>query len=265
MNIYAGNNQNAAVNTAFATPLAVQLVDTYGNPVIANWGVTYMVEAGSSGASGTFGGAAAVSTNSSGVATAPALTANGTTGAFSVFAYSIVGGAFLYQTFTLTNVATLPPAITAIGGTPQTATLGAAFATALSAKVTGSGGNPTPGVTVTFAAPTSGASATLSSSTATTNSSGIASVTATANAVAGSYTVTASTGQLSTLFALNNVANKCDINLDTKVNVGDVQLEINEALGLATAVNDLNGDGTVNVVDVQIVIDAALSLGCAAK
>ena len=90
-------------------------------------------------------------------------------------------------------------------------------------------------------------------------------MTATANAVAGSYTVTASTGQLSTLFALNNVANKCDINLDTKVNVGDVQLEINEALGLATAVNDLNGDGTVNVVDVQIVIDAALSLGCAAK
>jgi hypothetical protein len=44
--------------------------------------------------------------------------------------------------------------------------------------------------------------------------------------------------------------------------VVDVQLEINEALGVAPALNDMNGDGVVNVVDVQIVINAALGLGC---
>ena len=45
----------------------------------------------------------------------------------------------------------------------------------------------------------------------------------------------------------------------------DVQLVINEALGIIPAVNDLNGDSVVNVVDVQIEINAALGLGCAAK
>jgi hypothetical protein len=44
----------------------------------------------------------------------------------------------------------------------------------------------------------------------------------------------------------------------------DVQLIINEALGIALAVNDLNGDGVVSVLDVQIEIDAVLGLGCAA-
>jgi hypothetical protein len=36
-------------------------------------------------------------------------------------------------------------------------------------------------------------------------------------------------------------------------------------LGLIPAVNDLSGAGVVNVVDVQIEINAALGLGCAAK
>ena len=36
-------------------------------------------------------------------------------------------------------------------------------------------------------------------------------------------------------------------------------------LGAAPAVNDLNGDGVVNVVDVQIVFNGALGLGCTAK
>jgi len=48
-------------------------------------------------------------------------------------------------------------------------------------------------------------------------------------------------------------------------NVADVQLIIDQALGVIPAVNDLNGDNVVNVADVQIVIDAALGLGCAAR
>ena len=58
---------------------------------------------------------------------------------------------------------------------------------------------------------------------------------------------------------------KCDVNGDQAVNVVDVQLIINEALGIVPAVHDLSGDGLVNVVDVQIVINAALGLGCSAK
>jgi hypothetical protein len=37
---------------------------------------------------------------------------------------------------------------------------------------------------------------------------------------------------------------------------------INEALGAAAAANDLNGDGVVNVADIEIVINAALGRGC---
>jgi hypothetical protein len=54
----------------------------------------------------------------------------------------------------------------------------------------------------------------------------------------------------------------CDINGDGAVNVVDVQLIVNEALGVTPPVNDLNHDGSVNVADVQIVINAALGLGC---
>ena len=46
------------------------------------------------------------------------------------------------------------------------------------------------------------------------------------------------------------------------VNVSDVQLVINQALGTASVVNGVNGDGVVNVADVQIVINAAVGLGC---
>jgi hypothetical protein len=46
--------------------------------------------------------------------------------------------------------------------------------------------------------------------------------------------------------------------------VADVQQLISEILGPAAPANDLNHDGVVNVLDVQIVINAALGLGCAA-
>ena len=54
----------------------------------------------------------------------------------------------------------------------------------------------------------------------------------------------------------------CDLNGDGLVNVADVQIIINEALGVIPAVHDLNHDGVVNVVDVQKEINAALGLGC---
>jgi sugar lactone lactonase YvrE len=56
----------------------------------------------------------------------------------------------------------------------------------------------------------------------------------------------------------------CDMNGDGSLNVADVQLIINEALGTAPAKNDVNRDGVVNIADVQIVINAALGQGCTA-
>jgi hypothetical protein len=58
------------------------------------------------------------------------------------------------------------------------------------------------------------------------------------------------------------VPNACDINGDGSVSVSDVQLVINEVLGVSPAVHDLNHDGRITVADVQIVINAVLGLGC---
>jgi hypothetical protein len=65
--------------------------------------------------------------------------------------------------------------------------------------------------------------------------------------------------------AAQSGANPCDVNRDGVVNVLDVQILIEQSLGLLLPANDLNGDGVVDVVDVQIDSDAALNLGCLAK
>jgi hypothetical protein len=54
----------------------------------------------------------------------------------------------------------------------------------------------------------------------------------------------------------------CDVNRDGNIGVSDIQLIIDEALGVAPAVNSLIQAGVVDVADVQSVIQAALGLGC---
>jgi hypothetical protein len=55
----------------------------------------------------------------------------------------------------------------------------------------------------------------------------------------------------------------CDLNSDGVVNVVDVRIAENQALGLEPCGSaDLNQDGVCNVVDVQRVIDAVLGKGC---
>lgn len=97
--------------------------------------------------------------------------------------------------------------ITATAGTPQSAIINSAFATALKSNVKESGVNQS-GVPVTFTAPGSGASGTFSSSaTVNTDGSGVATApTFTANGIAGSYNVVAGIGtSLPTAsFALTN-------------------------------------------------------------
>ncbi len=78
--------QSAPLNTAFATPLAVTVTDTFGNPVS---GITVSFTAPTTGATGSFtgfGSSATAVTNASGVATAPAFTANGAVGSYTVTA-----------------------------------------------------------------------------------------------------------------------------------------------------------------------------------
>ena len=204
----AGTPQSATVNTAFATALQGTVKDAGGNPLS---GVTVTFTAPGSGASATFSGSASATavTNTSGVATAPALTANGQAGSYTVTAS--VAGVATPASFSLTNVAGSPASVAATAGTPQSATVNTAFA-ALQGTVKDTGGNPLSGVTVTFTAPGSGASAAFSgsaSATAVTNTSGVATAPAlTANGQAGSYTVTASVAGVATpaSFSLTNVA-----------------------------------------------------------
>lgn len=55
----------------------------------------------------------------------------------------------------------------------------------------------------------------------------------------------------------------CDLNSDGTVNVVDVRIAENQALGRAPCGSaDLNEDGVCNIVDVQRVVDAVLGKGC---
>ena len=196
---FAGTPQSANVNTAFGTALQAKVTDSGNNPLA---GVSVTFTAPASGASGTFSASAIVVTNASGIATAPAFTANGIAGSYNV----VASAGALTANFALTNTAVPPAAVVAIAGTPQSANINTAFATALQAKVTDAGNNPLSGISVTFTAPASGASGTFASSAiVVTNASGIATAPAfTANGTAGSYNVVASVGALTANFALTN-------------------------------------------------------------
>jgi hypothetical protein len=54
----------------------------------------------------------------------------------------------------------------------------------------------------------------------------------------------------------------CDLNHDSSTNISDVQLMVNQALGLVSCTNDLNRDALCNIVDVQRVISSALGNPC---
>ncbi len=83
--IVAGNNQSATLATAFGTALQVVVKDANGN-VLSGVAVTFTVQVGSGGASGNFNGSATatVTTSSTGLATAPRLTAGDKPGSFTV-------------------------------------------------------------------------------------------------------------------------------------------------------------------------------------
>ncbi len=121
-----GGGQSTPPGAVLGTRLSVRVLDSFNNP-IPNIAVTFSAPA--SGPSGTFGGASSVtvSTDGSGVAAAPAFTANSLSGSYAVTA-SVVGTS-LATPFAITNLATPTLRFTAAGGTysgsptPATATV----------------------------------------------------------------------------------------------------------------------------------------------
>ncbi|MBY0502302.1 MAG: hypothetical protein K2X03_00225 [Bryobacteraceae bacterium] len=187
-----GGGQSTSVTTAFGTPLTATVVDAGGNPVS---GVTVRFLAPGSGASASFATVNTAVTGVNGIATSTVATANVTAGAYNIVVSVPAVPAVASVNVGLTNTAGPAATITATGGTPQSAAINAAFATALSATVRDANNNPVSGVTVQFSVPGNGPSAAFAGgvNTAVTDASGVATTTAvlTANGTAGTYNVVA--------------------------------------------------------------------------
>lgn len=283
--ISAGDNQSAALATAFATALKVRLLDENSDPLP---GASVTFTAPGSGASGTFASSSTVTTDSSGYATAPTLTANTTLGDYHVTA-STAGVTDL--SFSLTNTIGAPSSLAIQAGNNQSAQVGTAFATRLKVLVKDAYDNAVPGATVTFAAPGSGAGGVFGgSSTVTSDGSGFAEAPVfTANGTAGPYTVTASCAGVATpaSFSLSNTGEAPAITSAagvgflegsagsfTVTTTGTPTAALTETGALPSGVTFVdNGDGTATIAgtpaggtagDYAITITAANGIGSGA-
>ncbi|HEY6032897.1 MAG TPA: Ig-like domain-containing protein, partial [Kofleriaceae bacterium] len=190
--IAGGDGQATAVDTDFAAPLAVLVLDAHGNPVpgvvvgfAAPFAPTTAVLAASS-----------AQTGSDGIAT---ITARASTLAGSYSVTASLSGSTAPVVFALSNIPGPATSIVAsAASTPQNAQVDHAFVAPLVARVSDAFGNNVPGATVTFTAPATGATGVASAAQATTGSDGRASITWTAGTVAGAYAVTAATPGVST-------------------------------------------------------------------
>jgi CSLREA domain-containing protein len=119
LEVEQGGGQTATVATSFATPLEALVVDAYGNPV-SGVSVTFTVQA-NNGAGASFAGSpnVTVTTGANGLAIAPALTANGVAGSFTV-GVSVDTRNGPSGSFSLTNTAAAP---LSVASTPANAAL----------------------------------------------------------------------------------------------------------------------------------------------
>ena len=159
--------QPGLIGTAVAFPPAVRVVDAGGNPV-AGTAVSYAVTAGG----GILTGDAAVS-GADGIASAGAWVLGPATGANAVVA-TAEGLAGSPMTFAANGVLLMPTTIGLNAGANQTAPVNGFVPVPPSVFVTGLGGAPVPGVTVTFDVTLGGGA--LAGADAVTNAAGIATV-----------------------------------------------------------------------------------------
>jgi hypothetical protein len=207
--------QAATVNTQYPQPLQAKVVDAHGAGV-QGVTVTFSLGTGPSGAGASFlgGGAQATGkTDASGLATSPAVVANGTPGPFTATASA--EGLSGVVSFSLDNHAAVY-SITAAGPASQTATINNRYPAPLQVQVLDEALRPIEGATVTFTVATGPAGATAAflggagtQTTALTDASGKAhSPALVANGTPGRFTVTATVpGGISPVsYALRNLA-----------------------------------------------------------
>jgi N-terminal glycosyl-hydrolase-114-associated domain/Galactose oxidase, central domain/Kelch motif len=170
--------------------------------------------------------------------------------------------------FTVTQNSGSASSLSATSGTPQSTTVGTAFASPLVVTVDDSNGNPVGGAIVTFTAPSSGASGTFAggAKTAITNSSGVAtSAVFTANGTTGSYTVTAGVSGVSQTarFRLTNLANSSNNPASISATSGTPQSAmISSAFTSPFVVTVKNSSGTgVNGVTVTFSVPSSGASG----
>lgn len=195
-----GGSQVTNVNSAFAQPLTLTVVDSAGTPVP---GVQITFAAPSTGASATLS-AVTATTDTSGVAQITA-TANATPGAYVVTA--TVPSIATPFGFALDNLGP-PTSVAVVSGTPQSATVATGFTDPLVVEVRDAAGQRLPDIAVTFTAPGTGASATPSPTTLLTGPTGQAQLAVAANTIAGAYTVAATVSGVASpaSFSLTNTA-----------------------------------------------------------
>ena len=175
----SGGGQTATTGQGFGSPLIAFVSNGNGQSVGAGTSVTFVIMTGSSGAGATFTGtgggtSVTVATDANGLATTPALTANGTAGTFLVKATTPGVGAG--ANFVLNNsvpstgangvTITLVPVVS--GPNPINSTV------TLTATLTRYGATPLPGQNVSFLV-TDLSGTTITTTSATTLSDGTAS------------------------------------------------------------------------------------------
>jgi len=128
--VRAGSPQAAITGTPFATALQVKATENCASCISPVAGLPVTFAAPLSGASGTFSGSAAVTADSTGIATAPIFTANLLLGSYDVTAASANAKVSANSvSFLLTNVVSIPqvsrlsPASAPVGGTAFTLTV----------------------------------------------------------------------------------------------------------------------------------------------
>ncbi len=188
-----GTPQSARVGTTFPVRFAASVQDSFGNPVS---GAEVTFTAPAAGAGGTFSGgerSATVSTNESGIGTAPDFAANLTAGTYAVAATApgLAGPAL----FALTNTAGSAASISPVVGSQQATEVNTPFSTQFKAIVKDGSGNQVSGILVTFIAPGEGPGGAFpwgDTISVATDTSGVAVAPLfIANTIAGSFTVVA--------------------------------------------------------------------------
>ena len=205
-------SQSAKAGAHYPQPLQVKVLDPNGAPV-EGASVTFAIVSDDAGAGASFAGGmlqATATSDESGIATSPQLTANSDVGRFTGTA--TVAGSTNEAAFSLDNLAAAPPAIEVAGGARQHVTVGRRFGRPLEAKLLDGAGKPLQGASVVFTlgggggndggngngGGSAGAGASFaggaSQATETTNAKGIAiSPRIVANTVSGTFDATAST------------------------------------------------------------------------